>query len=100
MHTMTFNIPAYIESLKASGVDENQAKAQAAALDVALHEAAMALHDAVATKANIADVRADIAVVRAELKLLISETRVEILKWMCGMLFAQATLIVTLVKFL
>lgn len=89
MSTVTFDKRAYVESLKASGIDENQARAQASALDVALSEA-------VATKADIQDVKSDIQ----DVKLLIAETHSGILKWMCGLLLGQAALIAALVKLL
>ncbi len=52
MNVTTFDKLAYIDSLKANGVAEDQARAHAAALDAALHEA-------VATKADLADVKVE-----------------------------------------
>ena len=54
MSVTTFDKLAYVDSLKAHGVAEDQARAHAAALDTALH-------DVVATKADIEAVRADMA---------------------------------------
>ncbi len=61
MNLATFDKLAYIDSLKANGVSEDQARAHAAALDTALH-------DVVATKADIAEVKADMTEVKADLK--------------------------------
>ncbi len=80
MNVTTFDKLAYIDSLKANGVAEDQARAHAAALDTALHEV-------VATKADISDVRADIATSKSE-----------IVRWVFGMLLAFAGLIVGLPK--
>ena len=82
MSTVTFDKLTYVESLKASGIDENHAKAQAAALDVVLREA-------IATKADIQDV-----------KLLIFETRSDIFRRGIALLLGQTALIAALVKLL
>ena len=76
MSVITFDKLAYIDTLKAAGVDEKQARAQAGALDTALR-------DTVATKADIAEVKAEIAEVRAEItevRAEITEVRAEIEK--------------------
>ncbi len=51
--TTIFDKMTYVDSLKANGVAEDQARAHAVALDTALHEA-------VATKADMAEVKADL----------------------------------------
>lgn len=65
MSTVTFDKLAYLETLKASGVPEDQARAHAAALDAALH-------DSVVTQAAL----------QSELQPLRTDTAV--LKWMLG----------------
>ena len=82
MSTVTFDKLAFVDALIKSGVPEDQARAQADALDIALR-------DTVATKADIAELRTEIA-----------EMKTDILKWMFGALAAQAALIVALVKLL
>jgi hypothetical protein len=66
MTTLTFDRLTYLETLKASGVPEAQAKAHTTALDEALR-------DSVATKADVASV---------EMKIEIAKN--EVLKWMFG----------------
>ncbi len=76
MSVTTFDKLAYVDSLKAHGVSEDQARAHAAALDTALH-------DVVATKADIADVKG-----------LIAESKSEILRSVFGMFLGFTTLVV------
>ncbi|MEO5373850.1 MAG: hypothetical protein H7840_06165 [Alphaproteobacteria bacterium] len=72
MSTVTFDKLAYLETLKASGVPDDQARAHASALDAALH-------DSVVTKADLRSelepVRLDIVAIKAELAIV---------KWMVG----------------
>ncbi|MEI6986099.1 MAG: hypothetical protein WCK65_08225 [Rhodospirillaceae bacterium] len=62
MSTTTFDKLLYFETLKSSGVSEEQAKAHAHALDEALR-------DSVATKSDIKDVMAAIEIAQRDLKL-------------------------------
>ncbi len=122
MNLATFDKLAYIDSLKANGVPEDQARAHAVALDTALHEAVATKADMADVKGLIADVRSEISEVRAdmqtaladvrseisevrveisEVRVEISEVRVEIaasrsetLRWVFGMFLAQAALMV------
>ncbi len=96
MNLATFDKLAYIDSLKANGVSEDQARAHAAALDTALHEA-------VATKADLADVKGLIADVRSEIsevRVEIAASRSETLRWVFGMMLGQTALLVALIKLL
>jgi Spy/CpxP family protein refolding chaperone len=68
MSTITFDKMAYIDTLKAAGFDEAQARAQATALDAALK-------DTVATKYDLMDVKSEVG----ELKV-----RIDMLQWMVG----------------
>jgi hypothetical protein len=46
------------------------------------------------------DLKESLEIVKAELETVIAKTRVEIIKWVAGMLIAQAAIIATLVKLL
>ena len=59
--TVVFNTLAYAEKLKASGVPEEQAKAQATALNEVLSESS---GNVLATKLDIAELRADNKIMR------------------------------------
>jgi hypothetical protein len=96
MATLTFDKLAYVDRLKAAGIDEGQARALADGLDQALREE-------VATKTDIAAIRmemvalrhelkGDIAALRHELKGDIGSARHDLLRWMVGMGFAQVGL--------
>jgi hypothetical protein len=75
MSTITFDKMAYIDTLKAAGIDEAHARAQANALDAALK-------DTVATKYDLV------------------ELKVDLMKWILGLLLGQTAVIVTLIKLL
>lgn len=74
MATVTFDTLKFVEKLRAAGVPEPQAKAQAEVLASALSEA---MHLQLATKDDIRDVRSDIARVERDLFVL---------KWMMGLM--------------
>ncbi len=82
MSTLTFDTLKYTERLRAAGVTEMQAKAEAEALRDALSEA---LDTTLATKSDLMEVK-------NELKLGLSEVRHELglLRWMMGILIALA----------
>ena len=86
MVTVTFDTLKFVERLKAAGVPEEQAKAEAEALREALAETAS---NVLATKDDIRRV-----------ELLIAETTADLIKWMAGLLLAQAALVAALVKLL
>ena len=74
--TTTFDKLAYLETLRAGGVTEEQAKVHAHALDAALREA-------VATKADVDSVR-----------LEIEKSKNEILRWVIPLILAQMAMTV------
>lgn len=78
MATITFDTLKFVERLKAAGVPESQAKAEAEALTEALAET-IAIRD-LATKADLESLKADI------------------IKWVAGLLLAQAAVVAALVK--
>ena len=82
MSTVTFDKLAFVDTLTRGGIPEDQARAQADALDAALR-------DTVATRADVVALKADIAAI---------ETRM--VKWLVPLLLGQTALIVALVKLL
>ena len=82
MGSITFDTLKYTERLRAAGVPEQQAKAEAEALRDVLAEA---MDASLATKPDVLDLKND-------LKLEIAAVRGELLsiKWMMGALFAIA----------
>ncbi len=75
MATITFDTLSYAKKLKSAGFTEEQAETQAEALKEILATELV-------TKKDLA------------------ETKVEIIKWVAGMLVAQAAIVATLVKLL
>ena len=84
MTTITFDRLTYLETLKASGIPEAQARAHAVALDEALR-------DSVATRADLENLRRDF-----EIKL--ETTKSDLIKWVVGVAFAQGALILAVLK--
>ena len=82
MSTLTFDTLRYTERLRAAGVPEQQAKAEAEALRDVLAEA---MDSSLATKADLMEVK-------AELRLEMTGIRGELstIKWMMGVLIAVA----------
>jgi hypothetical protein len=77
MSTTTFDRLAYLETLRAAGIPEDQARAHTAALDAALHES-------VVTQAGL----------QSELQPI--RTDLAVLKWMAGVTLATMIGIVML----
>lgn len=80
MTTITFDTLKFVERLKAAGVPEEQAKAEVEALSEALSET-IAVRE-LATKTDLEAMKSDL------------------IKWMAGLLLAQAAVVATLVKLL
>ena len=80
MATITFDTLKFVERLRSAGVPDAQAKAEAEALSEALAET-IAIRE-LATKADLEAVKSDL------------------IKWIAGMLIAQAAIVATLVKLL
>ncbi|MBI4829760.1 MAG: DUF1640 domain-containing protein [Nitrospinae bacterium] len=83
---VTFDTLAYANKLKAVGVPERQAEAQAEAL-------AGIVEDNLATKRDLKELE-------TALKAEMAATKVEMIKWVAGMLVAQAAVIAAMVKLL
>ncbi|MFH1628495.1 MAG: DUF1640 domain-containing protein, partial [Pseudomonadota bacterium] len=83
---LTFDTLAYAKKLKAAGFTEEQAEVQAQAF-------AEIIEERLATKQDLKELelamRRDLAAVKSE-----------IIKWVAGMLVAQAAIVATLVKLL
>lgn len=86
MTSITFDTLAYAKKLKAVGVPEAQAEIQAEAL-------AEIIEGRLATKQDLKEFE-------VALKKDLAETKAEIIKWVAGMLVAQAAIVATLVKLL
>jgi len=80
MTTITFDTLKFVERLKSAGISEEQAKAEVEALTEALNET-IAVRE-LATKLDLENLKADLV------------------KWMAGLLLAQAAVVATLVKLL
>ena len=85
MSAVTFDTLKYVERLTAAGLPEKQAKAEAEALREALGD--LAELKSLATKDDISQVRIEI-----------SDAKADIIKWMAGLMLAQAGLVAALVK--
>ncbi len=91
MNAIPFDTYAYVKKLKAAGFTEEQAGAQAEAL-------AGVVDANLATKHDIAALRRDIEVLRAEVGRDIAEAKNSTVKWVAGLLLAQAAVITALDK--
>lgn len=89
MTAITFDTLKYVERLTAAGMPEQHAKAEAEALRDALG-------DMIELK-NLAT-KEDINTAKAELEARISDAKADIVKWMAGLMLAQAGLVAALIK--
>ena len=89
MSAITFDTLKYVERLKAAGLPEQHAKAEAEALRDALGD--------MVEMRNLAT-KEDVSILRAEIESRISDAKADIVKWMAGLLLAQAGLVTALVK--
>ncbi len=84
--TVTFDTLSFVKQLKAAGFSEDQAEIQAKAINSVLLEFQNKRLNELATKQDITSE--------------IARAKVEIIKWVAGMLVAQAAIVATLVKLL
>jgi Protein of unknown function (DUF1640) len=96
MSAVTFDTLKYVERLKLAGVSDEQAKAEVEALAEALNET-IAIRD-LATKKDIKDLELAVKQDMGQLRVDMEATKAELIKWMAGLLLAQAALIAALVK--
>jgi hypothetical protein len=90
MTSATFDSLGYFEKLKAAGVPEQQAKVQADAMREIIE-------DKLATKRDLLELEKNIDVKLRELEYRVTAN---IIKWVAGMLVAQAAVVAALVKLL
>ena len=86
MATITFDTLAFVKQLKSAGFSDTQAEIQAQAINQAL--------------SDFQDSRLNELATKADLQAEIAKAKVEIIKWVAGMLVAQAAIVATLVKLL
>jgi len=84
MASISFDTPAFVERLQAAGVSPEQAKAEAEA---------EAIRDALRGSDLVATEHFDY-----RLKAEIETAKDDVIKWIAGLLLAQAALVATLVK--
>ncbi len=91
MSAVSFDTYAYVKKLKAAGFTEEQAGAQAEAL-------ASVVDANLATKHDITALRESMEALRAEVMRCIAEAKSSTVKWVAGLLLAQAAVITALEK--
>ncbi|MCD6297384.1 MAG: DUF1640 domain-containing protein [Deltaproteobacteria bacterium] len=84
--TSTFDTLSYAKKLKAAGFTEVQAEVQAETLS-------QIIEDRLATKQDLKELEKNVV-------LKIESSKAETIKWVAGMLVAQAVIVATLVKLL
>ena len=87
MTAIPFDTLKFVERLTSAGVPEPQAKAQAEALVEAMGGMELAT-------------KADIAAIRGDMREMEQRIKADLIKWVAGLLLAQAALVATLVKLL
>ncbi|MGE0259610.1 MAG: coiled-coil domain-containing protein [Alphaproteobacteria bacterium] len=109
MAITTFDTHELVKDLKAAGFTDHQAEAVTRAVKNARELDVSELATKTDVKAEISSVRADIALLSAKLdgiaanyatKAELSDMRNDIIRWVLGLLFAQAALIIALLKLL
>ena len=95
--TITFDTLAYVKKLKAAGVPEKQAEVQAETFAEIIEDRIATKHDILLLKQDLKELELSM---KQELKLGLADTKAEIIKWVAGMLVAQAAIVATLVKLL
>jgi hypothetical protein len=95
---ITFDTYKFVETLTASGIPEAQAKAEMEALNNALNETINDYYPELSFSESL--INDSFAVRDLATKLDLETVKVELIKWMAGLLLAQGALVVTLVKLL
>lgn len=100
---MTFDTFTYAEGLKNSGIPEEHVKALTQELTKALKSEDLATKQdienlATATKQDIKDLAVSTKIEMAELSKEIEKTKTDMIKWVAGILVAQAGLIIAAIK--
>jgi hypothetical protein len=94
MATIAFDTLRFVEELKSAGFAEAQAKAIAEAQKHAFAEIFESRDHQAATKSDIAEVMLEIERTRRD----IAEIKADTIKWVAGLLLAQAAVVAALVK--
>ena len=94
---ITFDTLAYVKKLKAAGVPEKQAEVQAETFAEIIEDRIATKHDILLLKQDLKELELSL---KQELRLGLADTKAEIIKWVAGMLVAQAAIVATLVKLL
>ncbi|MDO9424887.1 MAG: DUF1640 domain-containing protein [Methylobacter sp.] len=94
MTTLTFDTHQFIRTLQDAGFEQPQAEAVANAFKAATGQSDLA------TQSDIDLVRRDIRESELRLETKISDIKYDLVKWIAGMLLAQAGLVAALVKLL
>lgn len=87
MTTVTFDTHLFVRTIQASGIPENQAEAIAEAFRVAQSNAELTT-------------KGDLSELEYRLKAAINDSKVDMIKWVSGLMLAQAAVIAALVKLL
>jgi len=91
MAVVTFDTLKFVETLKAHGLPEEQAKGVAEAFRDAQQEAEAVVQQGM---------RGDLNAMEFRIESKMAEMKMDLIKWMTGALIAQAAVIATLVKLL
>jgi hypothetical protein len=94
MTTITFDTHEFIKTLQDAGFEAKQAEAVSTAFKQASGESDLA------TGQDIDDLRRDMRELEIRLESKISDVKYDLVKWIAGMLLAQAGLVAALVKLL
>lgn len=94
MSSIPFDTLKFVETLKSHGVPDEQAKGIAEAFRDAAGDSEIASQD------DIARVRQDLRELELRMDAKISDIKFDMVKWIAGMLLAQAGLVAALVKLL
>jgi len=95
--TIAFDTLAYVKKLKAAGVPEKQAEVQAETFAEIIEDRIATKHDILLLKQDLKELELSM---KQELTLGLANTKAEIIKWVAGMLVAQAAIVATLAKLL
>lgn len=102
MSPTVFDTLNYVHKLKDVGVPEKQAETHARALADIIESNLATKHDIKEIERDIEEVRKEIEQIRRDMatKTDLEKTKTEIIKWVAGMIVAQAAIVAALVKLL
>jgi len=102
MATITFDTLKFVETLRAHGLPEEQAKGVAEAFRDAQQESELNVQDGIRGDLNANALRLESKMAEMEFRLesKMAEMKIDLIKWVAGALIAQAAVVATLVKLL